>query len=73
MHLLRNHELETPENKGVDPKLLQRVKADPALSLGILILCFMGFEFLAQSLLTERSRCCGSPTTTQNAEIRGCK
>lgn len=72
-HLLRNHESETPANKGVDPKLLERVSADPAHSLGILILWFTGLEVLAHNLLTDRSRCCGRAAITQNAETRGCK
>lgn len=71
--LLRNHESETPANKGVDPKLLERVRADPALSLGILSLCFTGLEVLAHNLLPDRSRRCGRAMTTQNAETRGCK
>lgn len=71
--LLSNHESETPANKGVEPKLLERVRADPALSLGILILCFTGLKVLAYNLLRDRSRCCGRAMATQNAETRGCK
>lgn len=55
MGLLHNHEFEILENKSADPKLSQRVRADPTLSLEILILCSMGFEFLVQKLLMDRS------------------
>lgn len=63
MSLLNNYEFEILENKGVDPKLSK--SEGTSQTLEILILYSVGFDFSAQNLFMDRSKCCES---TNNKE-----